>query len=554
MIRTDGDELVFLPLGGAGEIGMNLNLYGYGRPGAHEWMMADLGITFGEGSRPGVDVILPDPAFIAERRDKLLGLVLTHAHEDHLGAVPYLWDRLECPIFATPFTAALLKRKLEEVGLADRAKITEVPLGGRFRLGPFEIELITLTHSIPEPNALAIRTPLGTVLHTGDWKLDEDPVIGPTADEDALRSLGDEGVLAIVCDSTNVFEPGSSGSEADLLESLSAVIAESPNRVVVGCFASNVARIKTITGAAAANGRSVALAGRSLIRIDAAARETGYLTELPPFLGESDYSDLARDKAVLICTGSQGEARAALARIAADSHPNVTLEAGDRVVFSSRVIPGNEVAIAALQNQLIRKGVEVITWKTRFVHVSGHPARDELARMYALTRPQISVPVHGELRHLSEHARFAGSCQVPTALVAENGALVRLAPGSAGIIDHVPSGRLIADGDRLIDWDSSVVRGRTRALYHGSAVVTVVINVGAVVEQTQLTTIGLLEDGDDEMMSALPEAIADAVAESSSRAGCDDEMIREGVRVAVRRAFFGALGKRPVTSVHLVRN
>ncbi|MDP6805927.1 MAG: ribonuclease J [Rhodospirillales bacterium] len=551
---TRSDELVFLPLGGAGEIGMNLNLYGFGRPGSYEWLMADLGITFGEGSMPGVDVILPDPAFIAERRDKLLGLVLTHAHEDHLGAVPYLWDRFECPIFATPFTAALLKRKLGEAGLVDKAKITVVPLGGRFRLGPFELELITLTHSIPEPNAVAIRTPLGTVLHTGDWKLDGDPVIGPTADEDALQSLGDEGVLAMVCDSTNVFEPGSSGSEADLLESLSAVIGESQNRVVVSCFSSNVARIKTITRAATANGRSVALAGRSLRRIDAAARETGYLSKLPPFLDESDYSGLAPDKAVLICTGSQGEPRAALARIAADSHPNVTLGEGDRVVFSSRVIPGNEVAIAALQNQLIRMGVEVITWKTHFVHVSGHPARDELARMYALARPRISVPVHGELRHLREHARLAGSCQVPTALVAENGALVRLAPGPAEIVERVPSGRLIADGDRLIAWDSPVVRGRTRALYHGSAVVTVVLNGGAVVEQTQLTTIGLLEDDDEEMMHVLREVIAGAVAESSSRAGCDDEKIREAVRIAVRRAFSDALGKRPVTSVHLVRN
>ncbi len=554
MTGTGSDELVFLPIGGAGEIGMNLNMYGFGRPDRYEWMMADLGITFGGSSMPGVDVILPDPAFIAERRDKLLGLVLTHAHEDHLGAVPYLWDRLECPIFATPFTAALLKRKLGEAGLADKAKITVIPLGGRFRLGPFDIELITLTHSIPEPNALAIRTPLGTVLHTGDWKFDPDSVIGPAADENALRLLGDAGVLAIVCDSTNVFEPGSSESEADLLVSLSAVIAEAPNRVVVGCFSSNVARLKTIAQAAAANGRSVALAGRSLRRIDAAARETGYLSELPPFLDESEYSDLAREKAVLVCTGSQGEPRAALARIAAESHANITLEEGDRVVFSSRVIPGNEVAIAALQNRLIRKGVDVITWKTRFVHVSGHPARDELTRMYALARPRVSVPVHGELRHLSEHARLARGCQVPTALVAENGSLVRLAPGPAGIVECVPCGRLIADGDRLIAWDSSMVRGRTRALHHGSAVVTVVLNGLGIAEQTQLTTIGLLDDGDDEMMHVLREAIAGAVAESSSRAGCDDEKIREAVRITVRRTFLGALGKRPVTSVHLVRN
>ncbi|MFQ5765821.1 MAG: ribonuclease J, partial [Rhodospirillales bacterium] len=316
MTAGGDDALVFLPLGGAGEIGMNLNLYGLGPPGDEAWVMVDFGITFGDGSQPGVEVILPDPGFIAERRDRLEGLVLTHAHEDHLGAVPYLWERLECPIYATPFTISILKRKLGETDFADRVEIIEVPMGGRFHVGPFDMELITLTHSIPEPNAIAIRTALGTVLHTGDWKFDPDPVVGKVADEDALRRLGDAGVLAMVCDSTNVFEPGSSGSEADLLASLTELIGGCEKRVAVTCFASNVARLETIARAAQANGRDVVLAGRSLERIDAAARENGYLADVPAFIDEDDAGLLPDDKAVIVCTGSQGEPRAALWRIA----------------------------------------------------------------------------------------------------------------------------------------------------------------------------------------------------------------------------------------------
>ena len=440
MNRGRGEELLFVPLGGAGEIGMNLNLYGLGRPGEEAWLMVDLGITFGDGTTPGVDVILPDPAFITDRRDRLAGLVLTHAHEDHLGAVPYLWPRLRCPIYATPFTAAVLRRKLSEADLERAVPITEVPLGGRFQVGPFEIELITLTHSIPEPNAVAIRTPLGTVLHTGDWKFDPDPVIGPTADEAALSRLGDDGVLALVGDSTNALVPGTAGSEGDLLETLTEIIKGGPARVAVACFASNLARLETIAAAAAANDRDVVLAGRSLRRIEAAARETGYLTDVRPFVDEANAGFIPKDKVVIICTGSQGEPRAALSRIAAGNHPNVTLETGDRIIFSSRVIPGNEVSVGHLQNRLAQIGVEIITWKDAPVHVSGHPARDELARMYALTRPRVAVPVHGEARHLIEHARLARACQVPHAIVAENGTVVRLAPGEAAAVDTVPVG------------------------------------------------------------------------------------------------------------------
>jgi len=345
MSEADQNELLFVPLGGAGEIGMNLNLFAYGEPGDHDWLMVDLGVTFNDGSLPGVDLILPDLAFIEDQRDRLLAIVLTHAHEDHLGAVPYLWPRLRCPVYATPFTATILKRKLAEVDLLDEVEINIVPLNGRFSIGPFDLELITLTHSIPEPNGIALRTPLGTVLHTGDWKFDPDPVVGATAEEDALRRLGDEGVLAIVCDSTNVFSAGDSGSEGDLLASLTEAIGECAGKVAVACFATNVARLETIAKAARANGRDVVTAGRSLRRIEAASRENGYLEDVSAFIDEGDAGFLPDDKTLIICTGSQGEPRAALARIAFQDHPNVTLGEGDTVIFSSRVIPGNEAAI-----------------------------------------------------------------------------------------------------------------------------------------------------------------------------------------------------------------
>ena len=546
------EELLFVPLGGAGEIGMNLNLYGFGRPGAHRWMMVDLGITFSDGQVPGVDVIMPDPAFIVGHRDRLAGLVLTHAHEDHLGAVPYLWDRLRCPIFATPFTATILRAKLADVGLEDEAEITEVPLGGRFTVGPFDLELITLTHSIPEPNAIAIRTPAGVVLHTGDWKFDPDPVVGPTADEDALGRLGDEGVLAMICDSTNVFSAGTSGSEADLLESLTALIGACRKRVAVACFASNVARLRTI--AAAADGRDVALVGRSLKRIDAVARKNGYLADVPAFLDEEDAGYLPREKALLICTGSQGESRAALARIAADSHPHVTLEEGDTVILSSKIIPGNEMAIARLHNRLVRQGIAVITEKEEFVHVSGHPNRDELVRMYQHVRPRISVPVHGEVRHLMEHAQLARACQVPLAVVAENGSVVRLDSAAAGVVDEVPAGRLALDGNRVVPMDGTLVRGRARALYNGSAVVTVVLDGdGRQRAEAQLSTIGIMEADDAATEECVLGAVGTALGKLGKRARGDDAAVDEAVRIAVRAAFRDSVGKRPVTTVHVVR-
>ncbi len=548
------EQLIFLPLGGAGEIGMNLNLYGIGAPGRETWVMVDLGITFANSAQPGFDVLMPDPAFIEERREQLAGLVLTHAHEDHLGAVPYLWQRLQCPIYATPFTLSILKRKLAETDFADQVEILEVPLGGRFEVGPFDMELITLTHSIPEPNAIAIRTEFGTILHTGDWKFDPSPVIGDTADVVALQKLGEEGVLAIVCDSTNVFTPGSTGSEGDLLDSLTKVIGACQGKVAVACFSSNVARLETIAMAAKANDRDVVLAGRSLWRINEASRENGYLGDVPAFISEEGAGHIPDDKVMFICTGSQGEPRAALSRIANGDHAHLTLGEGDTVIFSARMIPGNEDSIGRLHNQLVRLGVQVITSNDHFIHVSGHPARDELTRMYQLTQPRISVPVHGERRHLDEHAALARSCQVPKAIVNENGGMIRLAPGEPGICGEVSSGRLALEGNRLIPSNGALAKSRNRALYNGSATVTMALDEdGRLCAEPELSTSGLLEDGEEDFADDAVYAAKEALQGMKGKDLRDDGKVRETVRIAVRRSFRKNLDKRPVCTVHLIR-
>ncbi|MEM9681899.1 MAG: ribonuclease J [Pseudomonadota bacterium] len=544
-------ELLFLPLGGAGEIGMNLNLYGH----AGTWLMVDLGITFGDESTPGVDVILPDPSFIEERRENLAGLVLTHAHEDHLGAVAYLWDRLRCPVYATPFTASVLRRKLIEAGMLDRVPLHEVPMSGRFSVGPFDIELITLTHSIPEPNALVIETRAGRVMHTGDWKLDPDPVFGPTADEEALIRVGESGVLAMVCDSTNVLVPGDSGSEADVRDTLMDIVGQYENRVAVACFASNVARLETIARVGEAHGRNVALVGRSLWRIYEAAKETGYLLDIPPFLTEHDLGYLPREKVLMICTGSQGEPRSALARIAAGDHREATLEAGDTVIFSSRIIPGNEISINRLHNRLSERGIGIVTANEENVHVSGHPARDELAQMYQWIRPRIAVPVHGEPRHLVAHAELARECQVPESVVVQNGAMVCLAPGKAEIVDEVFTGRLAVDGRQIIDLESSAIRDRRRMTYHGSAVATVIIGEDGDLRGDPIVSLHGIEAGEreDAILPEVIDAVAEAVEGLGDRDREDDEQVSETARRAVRRSLRHICGKRPHTEVHLVR-
>lgn len=554
-MTTAKPELVFVPLGGTEEIGMNVNLYGYGPPDDYDWLMVDFGITFGDDSTPGVDVICPDPQFIQERRDRLAGLVLTHGHEDHLGAVPYLWDRLRCPIYATPFTAALLRRKLEMDGLIDEVEITVVSLGAKFDVGPFSLELITLTHSMPEPNAIALRTPLGTILHTGDWKFDPDPVVGEAADEAALEALGDEGVLAAIGDSTNVFVPGTTPSEAALLDNLTEVIGECSGRVAVCCFASNVARLQTIFEAATANGRAVSMVGRSLWRMNGAARETGYLTDLPPFLEAEDASHLPKDEVLYICTGSQGESRAALSRIATGNHRDLALETGDMVIFSSRRIPGNELAISHIQNQLVRNGVRVITDETHFIHVSGHPAREELIRMYQHLRPKIAIPVHGEQRHLIHHTELARDCQVPQTVLVDNGSMVRLAPGPAKIIDEVPVGRLALDGHRLIPFNGDAMRERTRVGVNGSVVITLLVDKeGMPYGDIQMTTHGVMDkDEEDYIVEEVSREIEEALETLSHKRSRDDGAVQETARIAARRYFQSSHGKKPLTAIHLMR-
>jgi len=550
--RPGRDELLFLPLGGCGEIGMNLNLYGHDG----KWLMVDLGITFGNESTPGIDVIMPDPAFIVENRADLLGLVLTHAHEDHIGAVPYLWPRLRCPIYATPFTAAVLRRKLAEANLLGEAKITEIPMSGSFSLGPFEIELISITHSIPEPNAVVLRTPLGNILHTGDWKLDPDPVVGPITDEAALRRLGGEGVLAMVCDSTNVLVEGSSGSEAEVRQAMDELIGRYRHRVAVACFSSNVARIESVTKAGLAHGRHVGLVGRSLRRMVEAAQESGYLQDLPDFISEEDIGHLPRERVLMICTGSQGEPRSALARIARDEHPDVGLEPGDAAIFSSRIIPGNEHAIGELHNALIRRGVEIVTEKDHFVHVSGHPARDELAEMYRWVKPAIAVPVHGELRHLRAHVALAESCQVRQSVLVENGSILRLAPGTPEVIGQVASGRLGLDGTQLTAMGGPALKMRQRMAHNGTAVATIILDrAGRLQGEPLLTLHGLAAEPEDEEAAKLEAATAARQALAALPPGKrgDDPAVREVVRIAVRRSLNSRYGKKPLTDVHLVR-
>jgi ribonuclease J len=551
-MTTPGDELLFLPLGGAGEIGMNLNLYGC----RGKWLMLDLGVTFADESMPGLDVLMPDPAFIVERRDELLGIVLTHAHEDHLGAVPDLWPLLRCPVYATPFAASVLARKLHEAGLQDEVPVTIVPLGGTLSLPPFELELVTMTHSIPEPNAVAVRTPHGLVLHTGDWKIDPAPLIGEVTDEAALRRLGAAGVLAMVCDSTNVFVEGEAGSESEVREKLAEVIRHRPALVAVTCFASNLARVESVAKAAVAADRHPVLVGRALHRMVEAAQENGYLTDFPPTVSERDAGWLPREKVCLICTGSQGEPRAALARLASGENRDITLRPGDTVVFSSRVIPGNEKAIGRLQNQLAAMGVEIVTDRDADIHVSGHPARDELTRLYQWVRPRIAVPVHGEQRHLVEHAALARECQVPAAIVAPNGSLVRLAPGPAEVIDHVPTGRLARDGTRLVSVDDSGLRDRRKMLWNGSAVATLVLDgTGRPLATPKLTVQGLGGDpaAIDEALNACVDALRASVADLSDSEARDDATVAEAARRAVRRVFKSRFDKKPLTEVQVVR-
>jgi ribonuclease J len=555
--RSDGTgaDFVFLPLGGVGEIGMNLYLYGYGKNGAREWLIVDMGVTFGSETEPGVDVIMPDIRFIEEERHNIVGLLLTHAHEDHFGAVIDLWPQLAgIPVYATPFTAEMLKSKLAEMGLMNGFPLHVMPLGDRRKIGPFDVELISMSHSIPEPSAVVIRTPLGAALHTGDWKLDENPLTSAPTDSVRLKELGEAGLTALICDSTNAVRDGVSASEADVAVTLERLIREAPQLVAVTTFASNVARISSVAKAAKAAGRELVVVGRAMFRVIEAAQATGYLDPDLPFHQETALAGLRRRKVVALCTGSQGEARAALARIAPNEHPNVKLEPGDQVIFSSRTIPGNEKAVARVQNGLSDLGVDVITDADADVHVSGHPRRGELEQLYAWVRPSVAIPMHGEGRHLEAHAKLAERLGVERVVRARNGTMVRLLPGPAEIIDDVPVGRLFRDGLILTRSDDGQVRERRKLSFAGSVVVSLVLSdKGVLLAEPEVAVTGLPQT--DNEGRSFQEIARDAVVgtiDSIPRPKRKDQaLVSEAVRRSVRAAVNQAWGKKPMCSVLL---
>src|SRR5690242_3848720 len=549
------DELVFAPLGGVGEIGMNLSIYGLGREGARRWLTIDLDVAFAGDDLPPIQLTMPDIRFLIEARRNLVGLVLTRGHEDHFGAVIDLWPRLRVPIYATPFTAALFEAKrLGEPG-APEIPLTVIPLGGRVTIGPFDVELVSMSHSIPESNGLILRTPLGAVLHTGDWKLDPTPVIGPATDEAKLRALGSQGCLALVGDSTNAVRDGRSPSETDVARSLRGLIQEARGRVAVTTFASNVARIRAVADAAKACDREVVVVGRAMERIVQVARETGYLEGVQDFRGTETYGYLPADKVVALCTGSQGEPRAALARIAKDDHPDVTLSRGDRVIFSSRTIPGNEKAVGAVINGLVTQGVEVITDRTHLVHVSGHPRRAEMEELFSWVKPQIALPVHGEPLHLAEHAALARRIGIPQVVTCLNGDLVKLAPGRPAVIDEVPEGRIYKDGRLLVDAEARTVADRRRLGYVGVAAVAIALDErGMLMADPEVDLIGIPEAdaGGEAFVAIASRAAFETVEQLPKPRRRDPEAVSEAVRRAVRGAIAERWGKKPICLVQVL--
>jgi ribonuclease J len=547
-------ELVFVPLGGVGEIGMNLYLYGYGPAHDRQWLVVDMGITFGGDHEPGIDVVLPDITFLESERQNVVGLVLTHAHEDHLGAVADLWPRIgnDVPVYATPFTAAMLASKLNENAGAKDMQLKTVPMGSRHTIGPFDIEFVAMSHSIPEPSAVIIKTPLGTVLHSGDWKLDENPLTSAPTDEKRLRALGDEGLAALICDSTNAVRDGISPSEAEVAVTLEKLIKQAPQRVAVTTFASNVARIRSVANAARAADRELVIVGRAMYRVIDAAQQTGYLDPNLHFLEETAFDRLRPQNVVALCTGSQGEVRAAMARIASGEHPNVGLDGGDWVIFSSRTIPGNEKAVSRVQNALADNAVEVITDQDALVHVSGHPRRGELEQLYAWTRPRAAVPMHGEGRHLEAHARLAERLGIKQVVRARNGDMVRLLPEPAGIIDDVPVGRIYRDGAILTRADEGQIRERRKLSFSGLVAVSLVLsNKSMLLADPEVMLSGLPElDREGTPLAEIARDAALGAIESIPRPRRKDQaLVAEAVRRSVRAAINQAWGKKPVCSV-----
>ncbi len=549
-------ELVFAPLGGIGEIGMNLSIYGIGEGRNKQWLAIDCGVSFAaEEHLPGIDLILPDVRFLASERKHLAGLVLTHAHEDHYGAMMDIWPKLKCPVFATPFTAALLAAKCANEPGAPDIPVTIVQLGSRFKIGPFDVELVSMAHSIPESNAIIIRTPAGTVLHTGDWKIDPTPILGDVTDESKLRALGEEGCLALIGDSTNAVREGRSPSEADVGKVITDLIKNAKGRVAVTTFASNVARLRTVAEAAAATDREVVMVGRAMDRISQIARECGYLDGIAPFRPVDAYGYLPPNKVVALCTGSQGEPRAALSRIATDQHPDVTLSRGDTVIFSARTIPGNEKEVGKIINGLIDQGIEVITDRTHLVHVSGHPRRAELAELISWVKPKILIPAHGESLHLSEHAKLGRSLGIKEVVQCRNGDLVRIAEGRAGVIDEVPAGRIYKDGTILVEADARTVADRRRLSFAGAVSVALAMTEkGELAADPELDLIGIPErDREGALMADIVyDAVEDTVESLPRKRRGDPDAVAEAVRRAVRSIVVQRWGKKPMCHVHVL--
>ena len=549
------EELLFCPLGGSGEIGMNMNLYAYGKENNRKWIIIDMGVTFADDSIPGIDLIMPDPGFIIDKKDDLLGIVLTHAHEDHIGAVAHIWPELKCKLFATPFTAALITEKFKEKKIDISSFLKIVPLNSKIKLGEFDIDFVTLTHSILEPNGLSIKTPLGTILHTGDWKIDPNPLIGNKIDQEKLEKIGDAGVSAMICDSTNIFSPGRAGSESDVRDSLLRIMELKTKRILVTSFASNVARMESVFYCAKKTGRSICLVGRSMHRIFKAAKKCGYLKGLIEPLEPRDAKKIAKNKILYLATGSQGEPMGAMNRIVNGSHPEVFLEDGDCVIFSSKIIPGNEKKLYNLQNQIVKNNIEIISEENAFVHVSGHPNRDDLKDMYKWVKPKSIIPVHGEHRHMQEHVKFAKEMQVPKTLLIENGDIIKLLPGEAPkVVDKAPSGRVYLDGSVNVETDSQSIKDRKNLSVNGYLEITLLVSNNGKIKKPIISFRGIPENqNNDPFVFDMEDEIFNICRTFSLDNKNQQRNLIETIKSNCRRIVREKTGKRPFTNINIVR-
>jgi len=555
-MNKEKEEFIFCPLGGSGEIGMNMNLFAYGNPENRKWIIVDIGVTFADDTVPGVDLIYPDPGFIVEKKNDLLGLVLTHAHEDHIGAIAHIWPKLLCNIYATPFTSVLIQEKFKEKKIEIGNKLKIVEIGGKINLGPFNIEFVTLTHSILEPNGLSIQTPVGTVLHTGDWKCDPNPLIGNTINEKKLKQIGNEGVLAMICDSTNVFNPGRAGSELDVRESLLKLMKNIKKRIIVTSFASNVARMESVFYCAEKIGRQISLVGRSMHRIYKAAKQCGYLKDLIDPIDPREAKKISREKLIYLCTGSQGEPNGAMTRISNYNHPDVMIESGDTVIFSSKIIPGNEKKLYKLHNQLVKNGINLISEENEFVHVSGHPNREDLKDMYSWVRPKSIIPVHGEHRHMIEHINFAKEMQVPHPVQVENGDIVMLFPGDKPkVVDKAQVGKIYVDGNISVGEESHSIKERKNLSHNGFLEITIIINdIGSIVKRPIISFKGIPYNGENEnFILDLEDKIQNICKTFSLRNSNQEHNLIEALKTNCRKTIKEKTGKRPYTNVNLVR-